>query len=70
VRFRPECQAKQYVAVVQGRWSRFRVLTTGSSRHYLFQPLDVPMDPFPVLKAELRPDIRAALAHGRGNASE
>jgi len=30
----------------------------------------VPMDPFPVLKAELRPDIRAALAHGRGNASE
>lgn len=66
----PELQAKQYVAVVQGRWSRFRVLTTGSARHYLFCPLDMPMDPFPVLKADLQPQIRSALAHGRGNAHE
>jgi hypothetical protein len=68
--FRPECQAKQYVAVVQGALSRFRVLTTGDARYYLFCPLDMPMDPFPVLKADLRPEIRRALAHGWGNAHE
>lgn len=68
--FRPECQAKQYVAVVQGQFSRFRVLTTGSDRHYLFCPLDVAMDPFPVLKADLNPVVRKMLARGCGNASE
>ena len=68
--FAPEMQPKQYVAVVQGALSRFRVLTTGSDRHYLFMPLDVAMDPFPVLKADLRPEIRSALAHGWGNAHE
>jgi hypothetical protein len=68
--FAPEMQAKQYVAVVAGALSRFRVLTTDSDKHYLFQPLDVAMDPFPVLKADLRDDIRRALAHGWGNSSE
>ena len=70
--FPPELQAKQYVAVVaNGHGWRFRVLTTGSARHYLFQALDVgPPDPFPVLKADLQPEIRRMLARGCGNAHE
>ena len=68
--FAPEMQPIKYVAVVQGTLSRFRVCTTGSDRHYLFMPLDVAMDPFPVLKTDLRPEIRSALAHGWGNAHE
>lgn len=64
---------KQYVAVVQGDWAKFRVFETGSPRHYLFSQLD-PSGcqtgvQFPVLKARLRDDIRRALAHGWGNAS-
>jgi hypothetical protein len=70
--FRPEYQVKQFVAVVQGEHGRFMVLATGSDRHYLFCQLD-PSGcqtglQFPVLRADLQPDIRAALAHGWGNA--
>lgn len=70
--FRPECQVKQYVAVVEGQHGRFMVLVTGSDKYYLFCQLD-PSGcqtglQFPVLKSDLQPDIRAALAHGWGNA--
>jgi len=68
--FAPEMMAKQYVAVVAGALSRFRVFTTGDDRYYLFEPLDVAMPPFPVAKADLRDDVRSALRHGWGNSSE
>ena len=65
-------EVKQFVAVVQSRWCKFMVFTTGSAQHYLFSQLD-PQGcqtglQFPVLKATLRHDIRRALAHGWGNA--
>jgi hypothetical protein len=63
---------KQYVAVVQGRWCKFMVFETGSPKHYLFSQLDpsgcATTLQFPVLKTDLRDDIRRALAHGWGNA--
>jgi len=69
----PELGVKQFVAVVRSRWCRFMVFTTGSPRHYLFSQLDPHGCQtglhFPVLKADLRRDIRRALAHGWGNAS-
>lgn len=68
-----EYGVKQFVAVVQSRWCRFMVFTTGSPKHYLFSQLDrhgiATGLMFPVLKSELRPDIRSALAHGWGNAT-
>jgi len=71
---RPELGVKQFVAVVQNRrGGKFMVFATGSSKHYLFSPLDqygcATCMSFPVLKANLRPEIRRALAHGWGNAS-
>ena len=70
--FRPEYQVTQWVAEVQGAHARFRVFRTGSSRHYLFDMIDANGCStglqFPVLKADLRPAVRSALAHGRGNA--
>ena len=68
----PELMVKQYVAVVQGAWARFMVFETGSAKHYLFCQLD-PRGcqttlQFPVAKANLREDVRRALAHGWGNA--
>ena len=69
----PECQVKQFVAVVQGNLDKFCVFTTGSDRHYWFQQLDsqgcLTQLGFPVLKSRLRDDVRSALAHGWGNAS-
>lgn len=67
-RFAPEWQVKQFVAEVNGALSRFRVFTTGSDRYYMFQPLDVAMEPFPVLKTDLRDDVRSALRNGWGHA--
>lgn len=70
--FAPEMMVKQYVAVVRSSTgTRFRVFETGNPKFYLFDPLDehdcsLCMQ-FPVLKKELRPDIRRALAHGVGN---
>lgn len=69
----PELMVKQYVAVVQGVWSRFMVFETGSPKHYLFSQLD-PSGcqtglQIPVAKVDLRPEVRAALAHGWGNAN-
>ncbi len=67
----PELGVKQYVARVRSRWCRFDVFTTGSPQHYLFAQLDEngcqTTLQFPVLKADLLPDIRQALAHGWGN---
>lgn len=63
---------KQYVAVVRSCRCRFRVFTTGDPRYYLFDRLMEETSissgcPFPVLKADLSPAIRRALAHGWGN---
>ena len=70
-RYRPECQVKQYVAVVRGRFGEFMVFATGSDRHYLFAQLypgtlTATGLSWPVLKRELRDDIRHGLAHGAG----
>lgn len=69
--FLPELMCKQFVAEVNGPLCRLRVFTTGSDRHYLFAPVG-PMAlvvlPFPVLKRDLRDDVRSALAHGWGHA--
>jgi hypothetical protein len=68
--FPPELQVKQYVAEVNGahgfRWTVFR---TGSDRHYLFVCVQNTNFAVPVLKSDLQPDIRAALAHGVGHAA-
>ena len=70
--FPSELQVKQYVAVVRSKTGqRFRVFTTGSQKHYLFDPLDADdcslCNQFAVLRADLKPEIRRALRHGRGN---
>jgi len=70
--FAPEMQVKHYVAVVKNsRGSRFRVFETGNPKFYLFSTIapdgrEGDMQ-FPILKANLRADIRQALAHGWGN---
>ncbi len=57
-------------AVVRSRVTgvRFRVFTTGDDRYYLFDPLDEHdcsrCMSFPVLKADLKPEIRRALRQG------
>lgn len=69
--FRPEVQVKQYVGVVQGAHGRFMVFETGSAQHYLFAQLypgtltQTGLS-WPVRKADLRDDVRHALAHGVG----
>lgn len=66
---------KQFVAIVQNSYGlKFMVFTTGDAKYYLFQTLDrhgcaIPDMSFPVRKADLRDDIRRALAHGWGNAN-
>jgi hypothetical protein len=71
-RYRPEVQVKQWVGEVQGEHGRFRVFRTGSDRHYLFILLDPSgcqtQIQVPVLRADLRDDVRSALAHGWGHA--
>jgi len=64
---------KQYVAVVKSRTGqRFMVFRTGDEKYYLFDPIDKDgcsyCRGFPVLKADLRSEIRRALSHGWGNA--
>ena len=67
--FLPECQVMKYVAELNGAFGfRFRVFTTGSSAHYLFSCIQNPDIQFPVRKADLRPEVRSALAHGWGHA--
>jgi hypothetical protein len=62
-------QVMKYVAELNGDFgSRWRVFTTGSSRHYLFVCVQNPDLQRPVLKSELRDDVRSALAHGWGHA--
>ena len=72
--FDPCYQVKQYVAVIRSPTTggRFRVFRTGDERFYLFDMLIGETGisstiQFPVRKADLRPDIRRALAHGWGN---
>jgi hypothetical protein len=69
--FLPEMQVKQFVAVVQGRFGRFMVFETGSAQHYLFcqlypDSLTQTGLSWPVLKRELRDDVRHGLRHGVG----
>jgi hypothetical protein len=68
--FPPELQVKQYVARVRGAhgflWDVYRV---GSDKHYLFACVQNPTFQVPVLKADLQPEIRSALAHGFGHAA-
>lgn len=67
--FAPEMQAKQFVAEVNGAFgSRWRVFTTGSRRHYLFVLVQNSDIQTPVLKTDLKDDVRRALAHGWGHA--
>jgi hypothetical protein len=69
----PRYQVKQWIGVVKGdhptiRWA---VMETGDSRYYLFRVVENGCMGdlcFPVLKKNLRDDIRRALAHGVGNA--
>jgi hypothetical protein len=66
--FRPEMQVTQYVAQVAGLFGfRFNVFRTGSGRHYLMVCAQNPDIRFPVLKADLEPQVRSALAHGWGH---
>jgi hypothetical protein len=70
--FAPEMQVKQYVAVVRSKSGvRFRVFQTGDQKFYLFSSIAPDGREgelqFPVLKTNLRDDIRRALAHGWGN---
>jgi hypothetical protein len=44
------------------------VFRTGSGRHYLFVLVQNSMISQPVLKADLQPGVRRALAHGTGHA--
>ena len=69
-----EMMVKQHVAVVRnGRGARFRVFETGNPRVYLFSTIAPDGTEgglqFPVLKANLRDDIRKMLRHGCGNAN-
>jgi hypothetical protein len=67
--FRPEYQVKQFVAEVNGAFgSRWRVFTTGSGRHYLLVCVQNSDLQVPVLKSDLKPEVRRALAHGWGHA--
>jgi hypothetical protein len=66
---RAELQVKQWVAEVNGAFgSRWRVFRTGSDRHYLFQLVQNTDIAVPVLRKDLRPDVRRALANGCGHA--
>lgn len=67
----PELGVKQFVAEMRSSTgTRFRVYTTGSDRHYIFDPIErygcSYCQGFPVLKARLRPELRRTLAHGWG----
>lgn len=66
--YAPNLQAKQFVAEVNGDFgSRWRVLTTGDDRYYLFvltQNCDIQLA---VRKADLRDDVRRHLARGWGH---
>jgi hypothetical protein len=68
----PEMQVTQWVGEVEGEFTRWRVFRTGSARHYLFDQVDARGCStglqVPVLKSDLHPDIRRALARGYGRA--
>jgi len=68
--FPPELQVMKFVAELNGAFgSRWRVFTTGSSRHYLFVLAQNPLVYKAVLRSELQPAVRSALAHGYGHAA-
>lgn len=62
---------KQYVTKIQGGRGIFRVFETGDPKWYLFSMVDqYDCDTgihIPILKTDLRRDVRHALRHGRGN---
>lgn len=65
-------EVKRFVAEVNGPWHRFRVLTTGDPKVYLFYALtpdgvDCGWPGFPVRKADLQPQVRSALNNGWGH---
>jgi len=65
--FRPEVQVKQFVAEVNGAFgSRWQVFKTGSDKHYLFVLVQNSDIRAPVLKADLQPIVRSALANRVG----
>lgn len=67
--FLPELQVKQFIAEVNGDFgSRWRVFNTGSDRHYLFVLVQNSDISTPVLKRDLKPEVRRALARGVGHA--
>jgi hypothetical protein len=71
--FAPEMMVKQYVAVVKGKFgARWRVFQTGDPKYYLFSSIAPDGTEgglqFPVLKKDLKKEIKSALAHGWGNA--
>lgn len=68
--FPPELQVMKFVSEVNGALgARWRVFTTGSARHYLFVLVQNPLIFKAVLKSELQPEVRSALAHGWGHAA-
>lgn len=67
--FLPELQVKQFVAEVNGAFgSRWRVFNTGSGRYYLFVLVQNAGIAKTVLKSDLKPEVRRALARGVGHA--
>lgn len=66
-------QVKQFVARVKSPTTghRFNVFETKDPKFYLFDPIDnggcSTCCQFPVLKKELKPEIKRALRHGWGN---
>jgi len=66
-----ELQVKQYIAIVQSTHSKFMVFATDSPMHYLFCQLDKfgcqTGLQIPMLKSDLRKEIRSALNYGWGN---
>lgn len=59
---------KQYVGRVQGKRACFQVFESGDPKYYLFDPLDRDgcslCNQFPILKKDLKDDVRRALRHG------
>jgi hypothetical protein len=64
-----ECQTKQFVGVVKGKYGTFNVYETCNPQYYLFKPVvngcETTLD-IPTKKSDLKPEILRALRHGCG----
>jgi hypothetical protein len=73
MRDRAKYEAKQFVAIVQGRWNKLAVFETGDPDYYLFVVLDpqgnMTSIHIPTPKKDLRPEVARALKAGYGNAN-